>query len=124
MTSLELTNILYEVFGQTFYVDPKRFSSIDVIDVNGAGLKFITYSDKKSVSSNKPCIWYCSVRMVNEIKEVKIPSEMTKEFIEEIYELSKSLNKISIDIDSIRKRFNQMNDQDSIRDMKLKSLGL
>jgi hypothetical protein len=122
MTSLELTNILYEVFGQTFYVDPKsRFSSIDV---TGTGLKFITYSDIESVSSHKPCIWYCSVRMVNEIKEVKIPSKMTKEFIEEIYELSKSLNKISIDIDSIRKRFNQMNDQDSIRDMKLKSLGL
>ena len=116
MTSLELTNILYEVFGQTFYVDPKsRFSSIDV---TGTGLKFITYSDIESVSSHNPCIWYCSVRMV------KIPSKMTKEFIEEIYELSKSLNKISIDIDSIRKRFNQMNDQDSIRDMKLKSLGL
>jgi hypothetical protein len=47
---------------------------------------------------------------------------MTKEFIEEIYEHSKLLNKMSTKIDSIQERFREMNSEESIRDMKLKKV--
>jgi hypothetical protein len=47
---------------------------------------------------------------------------MTEEFIQEIFEHSKILNKINTKVTSIKKRFDEMNSQDAIRDMKLKTL--
>lgn len=47
---------------------------------------------------------------------------MSREFIEEIVEHSNLLYRMSVKVDSIRKRFREMNDSDSIRDMKLKTI--
>jgi predicted RNA-binding protein with RPS1 domain len=47
---------------------------------------------------------------------------MSREFIEEIYEHAKVLNKINAKVTSIRERFSEMDTQDSIRDMKLKTI--
>ena len=118
MTKLEILNILDKVFvGQSFNLDPS--SKFSVIDVPGTGLRFFTYSEDTSKSD---CVWYCNVWLVSDSKEVKIPNEMSKEFIEEIYEHSKILNKINNKVSSIRKRFDEMNSQDAIRDMKLKTI--
>jgi len=120
MTKLDILDILDKVFvGQACYADPT--SKFSVIDVPGTGLRFFTYSTD---SSKSDCIWYCGVSLISETTEVMIPSEMSKEFIEEIVEHSKLLNRMSVKVDSIRKRFREMNDPDSIRDMKLKSLGI
>jgi hypothetical protein len=120
MTKLELLDILDKVFvGQAFHVDPT--SKFSVIDVPGTGLRFFSYSRDYSKSN---CIWYCGVSVISETMEVLIPNEMSKGFIEEIYEHSKLLNKMSTKIDSIQKRFSEMNSEESIRDMKLKSLGI
>jgi hypothetical protein len=118
MTNSEILDILNKVFvGSEIYSDPKaKFSPIDI---RGCGLRFYTYSHD---SSNPDCIWYCGIWIVNESKEVRIPNEMTKEFIEEIFEHSKNLNKINDKVSSISKRFDEMNSQDSIRDMKLKKI--
>jgi hypothetical protein len=120
MTKLELLDILDKVFeGQAFYADPQ--SKFSVIDVPGTGLTFFTYS----TDSKSDCIWYAQLNQrFGDFTEVMIPSEMSKEFIEEIVEHSKLLNRMSVKVDSIRKRFREMNDPDSIRDMKLKSLGI
>ena len=118
MTKLEILDILDKVFvGQAFYADPT--SKFSVIDVPGTGLRFFTYSTD---SSKLNCIWYCSVSILTDTTQVKIPNEMTKEFIEEIYEHSKLLNKMSTKIDSIQERFREMNSEESIRDMKLKKI--
>ena len=118
MTKLELLDILDKVFvGQAFYADPQ--SKFSVIDVPGTGLRFFTYS----TDSSKPdCIWYCDVSLISETTEVMIPKEMSREFIEEIVEHSKLLYRMSVKVDSIRKRFREMNNPDSIRDMKLKTI--
>ena len=86
---------------------------------SGTGLRFFTYSED---SSKSDCIWYCNVWIVSDAREIVIPSEMTKEFIQEIYEHTKVLNKINDKVNSIKKRFTEMNTQDAIRDMKLKSI--
>ena len=118
MTKLELLDILDKVFvGLSIQVEPR--SKFSIIDLPGTGLRFFTYSED---SSKSDCIWYCSIWMVSESKEVKIPNEMPKEFIQEIYEHTKVLNKINDKVDSIKKRFKEMNNQESIRDMKLKSI--
>ena len=121
MTKLELLDILDKVFvGQAFYADPQ--SKFSVIDVPGTGLRFFTYSTD---SSKSDCVWYCgvsSLSLISETTEVMIPKEMSREFIEEIVEHSKLLNRMSVKVDSIRKRFREMNDPDSIRDMKLKTI--
>lgn len=118
MTKLEIIDILNSIFeGREIYVEPK--SKFSIIDLPGSGLRFHTYSDDYRLSN---CIWYCSIWIVSESKEVRIPNEMTKEFIEEIYEHAKVLNKINNKVTSIRKRFSEMDTQDSIRDMKLKTI--
>ena len=118
MTKLEIIDILNSIFeGREIYVEPK--SKFSIIDLPGSGLRFHTYSDD---SSKSDCIWYCNIWVLSEAKEVVIPNEMSKEFIEEIYAHTKVLNKISDKVDSIKKRFKEMNTQDSIRDMKLKSI--
>ena len=118
MTKLELLDILDKVFvGLSIQVEP--MSKFSVIDITGTGLRFHTYSDDYRLSN---CTWYCSIWIVSESKEVRIPNEMTKEFIEEIYEHAKVLNKINAKVTSIRKRFSEMDTQDSIRDMKLKTI--
>ena len=94
MTKLELLDILDKVFeGQAFYADPQ--SKFSVIDVPGTGLRFFTYSTD---SSKSDCVWYCgvsSLSLISETTEVMIPKEMSREFIEEIYEHSKLLNRIT-----------------------------
>jgi hypothetical protein len=116
MTKLEILDILDKVFvGQSIYLEPK--SKYSVIDL--PGLRFFTYNQD---SSKPDCIWYCSVWVNKEDVEVRIPNEMTKEFIEEIFEHSKILNKINDKVSSIRKRLYEMNNQDAIRDMKLKTI--
>ena len=81
MTKLEILNILDKVFvGQSFNLDPR--SKFSVIDVPGTGLRFFTYHED---SSKSDCVWYCNVWLVSDSKEVKIPNEMSKEFIEEIF---------------------------------------
>ena len=118
MTKLEILDILDKVFvGLSIQVEPR--SKFSVIDIPGTGLRFHTYTDDPS---RPDCIWYCSIWIVSESKEVRIPNEMTKEFIEEIYEHAKVLNKINDKVTSIRKRFSEMDTQDSIRDMKLKTI--
>ena len=118
MTKLEILDILDKVFvGLSIQVEPR--SKFSVIDILGTGLRFHTYSDDYRLSN---CTWYCSIWIVSESKEVRIPNEMTKEFIEEIYEHTKVLNKINAKVSQIRKRFDEMNTQDSIRDMKLKTI--
>ena len=118
MTKLEILDILDKVFvGLSIQVEPR--SKFSVIDIPGTGLRFYTYSED---SSKSDCIWYCSIWMVSESKEVKIPNEMSKEFIQEIYENTKILNKINDKVSQIKKRFAEMNEQDSIRDMKLKTI--
>jgi hypothetical protein len=47
---------------------------------------------------------------------------MTSEFIQEIFEHTKTLNKINDNVTSIRRRLDEMNSQDAIRDMKLKKI--
>lgn len=118
MTRFEILDILNNIFdGSSVYLD--EGSKFSVIDIPGTGLTFFTYSE----DSTKPdCIWYCNVWIVKSTKEVKIPNEMTKEFIEEISEHNKILNKISDKVNSISKRLDEMNTQDSIRDMKLKTI--
>ena len=118
MTNSEILDILNKVFvGSEIYSDPKaKFSPIDI---HGFGLRFYTYSED---SSKPDCIWYCGIWIVNESKEVRIPDQMTEEFIQEIFEHSKILNKINDKVSSIKKRLYEMNSQDSIRDMKLKTL--
>jgi hypothetical protein len=117
MTKLEILDILDKVFvGLSIHVEPR--SKFSVIDIKGTGLRFHTYTDDPSTD----CIWYCSIWIVSESKEVRIPNEMTKEFIEEIYEHARVLNKINNKVTSIRKRFSEMDTQDSIRDMKLKTI--
>ena len=118
MTKLEIIDILNSIFeGREIYVEPR--SKFSVIDIRGTGLRFYTYSDD---SSKSDCVWYCGIWVVSDSKEVRIPNEMTKEFIEEIYEHTKVLNKINDKISSIKNRFNEMNTQDSVRDMKLKAI--
>jgi hypothetical protein len=118
MTKLEILDILDKVFvGLSIQVEP--MSKFSVIDITGTGLRFFTYSED---SSNSDCIWYCNVWIVNESKEIRIPSEMCREFIEEIYEHTKVLNKINVKVASIKKRFTEMNSQEAIRDMKLKTI--
>ena len=118
MNKLEIIDILNSIFeGREIYVEPR--SKFSVIDIRGTGLRFYTYSDD---SSKSDCVWYCGIWIVSESKEVKIPNEMPKEFIQEIYEHTKVLNKINDKVDSIKKRFKEMNNQESIRDMKLKSI--
>ena len=118
MTKLELLDILDKVFvGLSIQVEPR--SKFSIIDLPGTGLRFFTYSED---SSKSDCIWYCNVWIVSDAREIVIPSEMTKEFIQEIYEHTKVLNKINDKVNSIKKRFTEMNTQDAIRDMKLKSI--
>ena len=118
MTKLELLDILDKVFvGLSIQVEPR--SKFSIIDLPGTGLRFFTYSED---SSKSDCIWYCNVWIVSDAREIVIPSEMTKEFIQEIYEHTKVLNKINEKVNSIKKRFTEMNTQDAIRDMKLKSI--
>jgi hypothetical protein len=118
MTKLEIIDILNSVFeGREIYIEPK--SKFSIIDLPGSGLRFHTYSDD---SYKSDCIWYCNIWILNEAKEVVIPNEMSKEFIEEIYVHTKVLNKINDKVDSIKKRLKEMNTQDSIRDMKLKTI--
>jgi hypothetical protein len=118
MTKLEILDILDKVFvGLSIQVEP--MSKFSVIDITGTGLRFFTYSED---SSNSDCIWYCNVWIVNESKEIRIPNEMCREFIEEIYEHTKVLNKINVKVASIKKRFTEMNSQEAIRDMKLKTI--
>ena len=118
MTKLEILDILDKVFvGYSIQVEPR--SKFSVIDLPGTGLRFFTYSED---SSKSDCIWYCNVWIVSDAREIVIPSEMTKEFIQEIYEHTKVLNKINDKVNSIKKRFTEMNTQDAIRDMKLKSI--
>jgi len=126
MTKLEILDILDKVFvGLSIHVEPRsKFSVIDIwcpairAAEPGTGLRFHTYTDDPSTD----CIWYCSIWIVSESKEVRIPNEMTKEFIEEIYEHARVLNKINNKVTSISKRFSEMDTQDSIRDMKLKTI--
>ena len=118
MNKLEIIDILNSIFeGREIYVEPR--SKFSVIDIRGTGLRFYTYSDD---SSKSDCVWYCGIWIVSESKEVKIPNEMPKEFIQEIYEHTKVLNKINVKIFDIKKRLREMNSQDYIRDMKLKSI--
>jgi len=118
MTKLEILDILDKVFvGYSIQVEPR--SKFSVIDIHGTGLRFFTYSED---SSNSDCIWYCNVWIVSDSKEIRIPNEMCREFIEEIYEHTKVLNKINVKVTSIKKRFAEMNSQDAIRDMKLKTI--
>ena len=118
MTKLEILDILGNVFvGIPIQVEPR--SKFSIIYLRGTGLKFHTY---KEDSSNSDCIWYCNVWIVNESKEIRIPNEMCREFIEEIYEHTKVLNKINVKVASIKKRFTEMNSQEAIRDMKLKTI--
>lgn len=118
MTKLELLDIIDKVFvGLSIQVEPR--SKFSVIDLPGTGLRFFTYSED---SSKSDCVWYCNVWIVSDAREIVIPSEMTKEFIQEIYEHTKVLNKINAKVNSIKKRFTEMNTQDAIRDMKLKSI--
>ena len=118
MNKLEIIDILNSIFeGREIYVEPK--SKFSVIDIRGTGLRFHTYSDD---SSKSDCIWYCNVWIVSDSKEVRIPNEVCREFIEEIYEHTKVLNKINDKVNSIKKRFTEMNTQDSIRDIKLKTI--
>ena len=118
MTKLELLDILNKLFiDQEIYVEPR--SKFSVIDIRGTGLRFFTYSED---SSKSDCIWYCNVWIVSDAREVRIPNEISKEFIKEIYEHTKVLNKINVKIFDIKKRLREMNSQDSIRDMKLKTI--
>ena len=118
MTKLELLDILNKLFiGQEIYVEPR--SKFSVIDIRGTGLRFYTYSDD---SSKSDCVWYCGIWIVSESKEVVISNEMPTEFIKEIYEHTKVLNKINVKVSQIRKRFDEMNNQEAIRDMKLKTI--
>lgn len=118
MTKLELLDILNKLFiDQEIYVEPR--SKFSVIDIRRTGLRFYTYSED---SSKSDCIWYCGIWVVSESKEVKIPNEVVKEFIEEIYEHTKVLNKINVKVSQIRKIFDEMNSQEAIRDMKLKTI--
>ncbi len=118
MTKLEILDILDKVFvGLSIQVEPR--SKFSVIDLPGTGLRFFTYSED---SSKSDCVWYCNVWIVSDAREIVIPSEMTKEFIQEIYEHTKVLNKINAKVNSIKKRFTEMNTQDAIRDMKLKAI--
>ena len=118
MTKLEIVDILDKVFvGYSIQVEPR--SKFSVIDIHGTGLRFFTYSED---SSNSDCIWYCNVWIVSDSKEIRIPNEMSKEFIQEIYEHTKVLNKINVKVTSIKKRFVEMNTQEAIRDMKLKTI--
>ena len=118
MSKLEIIDILNSIFeGREIYVEPK--SNFSVIDIRGTGLRFFTYSED---SSKSDCIWYCNVWIVSDSKEVRIPNEIAKEFIKEIYEHTKVLNKINDKVNSIKKRFTEMDTQDSIRDIKLKTI--
>ena len=118
MTKLEILDILDKVFvGLSIQVEPR--SKFSVIDLPGTGLRFFTYSED---SSKSDCVCYCNVWIVSDAREIVIPSEMTKEFIQEIYEHTKVLNKINAKVNSIKKRFTEMNTQDAIRDMKLKAI--
>lgn len=118
MTKLEIFDILNKVFeGREIYLD--RSSKFSVIDIPGTGLTFFTYSEDTSKSD---CIWYCNVWIVKSTKEIKIPNEMALEFIQEIYEHTKILNKINDKVMSISNRLDEMNSQESIRDMKLKTI--
>ena len=118
MTKLELLDILNKLFiGQEIYVEPR--SKFSVIDIRGTGLRFYTYSDD---SSKSDCVWYCGIWIVSESKEVVISNEIPKEFIKEIYEHTKVLNKINVKVSQIRKRSDEMNNQEAIRDMKLKTI--
>jgi hypothetical protein len=118
MNNSKILDILSKVFvGYEIYSDAKaKFSPINV---GGSGLTFFTYSED---SSKVDCIWYCSIWIVNESKEVRIPDQMTSEFIQEIFEHTKILNKINDRVTSIRRRLDEMNSQDAIRDMKLKKI--
>jgi len=118
MTKSELLDILDKIFiGYKIYSEPKaKFSPIDI---GGSGLTFFTYSED---SSKADCIWYCNIWIINDSKEVRIPDQMTSEFIQEIFEHTKVLNKINDKVTSIRRRLDEMNNQDSIRDMKLKKI--
>ena len=118
MTKLEILDILDKVFvGYSIQVEPR--SKFSVIDINGTGLRFFTYSED---SSKSDCVWYCNVWIVSDSKEIRIPNEMSKEFIQEIYENTKILNKINVKVSQIKKRFTEMNSQEAIRDMKLKTI--
>ena len=118
MSKLEIIDILNSIFeGREIYVEPK--SKFSVIDIRGTGLRFFTYSED---SSKSDCIWYCNVWIVSDSKEVRIPNKVCREFIEEIYEHTKVLNKINDKVNSIKKRFTEMDTQDSIRDIKLKTI--
>lgn len=118
MTKLEILDILDKVFvGYSIQVEP--MSKFSVIDIHGIGLRFFTYSED---SSKSDCIWYCNVWIVSDSKEIRIPNEMCREFIEEIYEHTKVLNKINVKVTSIKKRFTEMNSQEAIRDMKLNTI--
>jgi hypothetical protein len=118
MTKLEILDILDKVFvAYSIQVEPR--SKFSVIDIHETGLRFYTYSDD---SSKSDCVWYCGVWIVSESKEIRIPNEMPKEFIEEIYEHTKVINKINVKVSSIKKRFVEMNSQEAIRDMKLKTI--
>ena len=118
MTKLEILDILDKVFvGYPIQVEPR--SKFSVIDLTGTGLRFYTYSDD---SSKSDCVWYCGIWIVSESKEIRIPNEMAKEFIQEIYEHTKVLNDINDKVSQIRKRFDEMNSQEAIRDMKLKTI--
>ena len=91
MNKLEIIDILNSIFeGREIYVEPK--SKFSVIDIRGTGLRFFTYSED---SSKSDCIWYCNVWIVSDSKEVRILNEIAKEFIKEIYEHTKVLNKIN-----------------------------
>jgi hypothetical protein len=79
MTKLEILDILDKVFvAYSIQVEPR--SKFSVIDIHETGLRFYTYSDD---SSKSDCVWYCGVWIVSESKEIRIPNEMPKEFIEE-----------------------------------------
>ncbi len=117
MTKLEILTLLNEVFvDESIYINPhNKFS---VIDITGTGLSFFTYSE----DSSKSCIWYCSFTLIRENKEIMIPNEFSKYFIEEFFEMSKVVGEISRELDSVRKRLSEINSDDAVRDMKLKKI--
>lgn len=117
MTKLELLNILNEVFvDKSMYINPN--SEFSNILINDTGLSFFTHSE----DSSKSCIWYCSFNLIREVKQIMIPDELAKYFIEEFFEMSKVVVEVSIEIDAVRKKLIDMNSRDSIRDMKLKNI--
>lgn len=86
MTKEELIIILEDVFIE-YIIDRDIFSSFSKICVKNPktdiGFELFTYNR----NNTDDCVWYFSIYLQNDTREIMIPNRFAKDFIEDFYEM-------------------------------------